>query len=377
MSNILSMVTKRKNYGTYITKIQGKDYAMVNLPMGGGKYKQKCRLLDSIPGGSNKIKAAQWAGEQLEKHQSGITGVGKTVTDLAKWYIDKYVIAPMYQDGKKMYGMRTWKARRDVLNRMLVPLGHLRLDKLDIDTFVRYKRNRLAEVSITTVNRELSIFRAMLRKAKSRKWISDNPFDDHENLIESALETKRTSPLTRRIAVRLLARSRKSQQPLLHYLIFILMSTGARPSEVFPFSADDTDGVPREPLTWKSLVDSNFKTLTLVSYKDRIRHERLVPASVQLEKAMRELHTKVSPKDDDVIFPIKGFKRSWKTLLKSARVSGVWIRDFRHYYNTQLMQRSDINDLERMLLMGHTNIKMNARYAKIGGDFIEKYRNTT
>lgn len=47
------------------------------------------------------------------------------------------------------------------------------------------------------------------------------------------------------------------------------------------------------------------------------------------------------------------------------------MRDFRHYRNHQLMLDPRVNDVERMLWMGHKQLPTNARYGKLDKSFIE------
>ena len=360
------MSSGTRKYGEYITEIDGKKYAVVRIPTGNGKYKKKVKLLSLI--GGTKRDAQKWAWGELEKEKGEEV---RTFQSLADWYREEYLVAPVYQKGKRLYGLRTWKAQRTLLERLCIYFGLYHLDHITIDVLRRYKRERLASVGIVSVNREFALMRTMFHKAKARKWIVESPFELGE-LIEVSLESKRRTELDTRIAVRLLARSRKSEQRLLFPLIYVLMETGARPSEIYPFKSLDDD-VPREPLTWGRITQHDFKAITVVSYKGRIREERLNPISGKLGKVLRDLHAELSPDPDDLVFPVKCFKRSWRTLCKSVRVEGIWMRDFRHYRNHQLMLDPRVNDVERMLWMGHKQLPTNARYGKLDKSFIEKF----
>jgi integrase len=369
-----------RDYGKYLTEIDGRDYAVVRLPLGNGKYKRKTKLLSSLGNGA-KSEAIKWALDQLDQHRAGElepSSPGMTFSDLAKWYKREFLVAPVYKDGKRLDGVRTYKAYRSMLDRLDAKFGLYKLDKITVDVLRRFKRERLKDVSIITVNRDFELLRTMFKKAKTRKWLKESPFDLGENLIEVALEGSRKSPLTLRIAKRLLARSRKSEQPLLHYLIFVCMFTGARPSEVYPFHGFKDEGIPREPLSWKNILEFDYKAIRLVSYKGRIRTERIVPTSAELEKALRKLHDETNPpSENDLVFPVKTIKRSWATLCRSVKCEGVWLRDFRHFYNSTILVNEKFNDAERLLLLGQTQLKTNLRYAYLDESFVEKYRAVT
>lgn len=375
-----------RSYGKYTMEIDGKTYAVVRLPLGNGKYRRKVKLLELLGSGSPK-EAAKWAWDELEKHRRGESapdGEKRTFKDLSEWYKREFLIAPIYKDGKRLLGVRTYRQYRATADRLCEYFGLYKIERITVDVLRRYKRERLKDVSIVAVNRDFELMRTMLKKAKARKWLKESPFDLGENLIETALEGSRKSPLTLRIAKRLLARSRKSEQPLLHYLILVCMHTGARPSEVYPFHAfknkknPDEEEIPREPLIWKNILEFDYKAVRLVSYKGRIRTERIVPTSAELERGLRRLHDEVKPQDEnDLVFPFKTIKRSWATLCKSVKCSGVWLRDFRHFYNSTILVNEKFNDAERLLLMGQRQLNTNLRYAHLDESFIEKYRAVT
>lgn len=358
---------KRSRYGDYTETIRGELYAVVNLPVGNGKYKKKRKKV------SSKTEARQWALSMLENPQTE-SAPDKNFEWLAEWYAREFLIPPVYQNGKRLIGVRTWKAQRYTLNHLVKHFGIYKLPLITVDALRRYKRERLASVSISTVNREFALMRTMFKKALSRKWVKESPFEFGENLIEVALESPRQSPLTDRIAKRLLARSRKSDQPLLHYLILVAMHTGARPSEIYPFNALESDGVPREPLNWSRVLEFDFKAVRLVSYKGRIRKERIVPATRELEVGLRTLYLRLQPKPEDLLFPVTNVRRSWATLCRSIGVQGVWLRDFRHYYNSKILINPQFNDMERMLLLGQVHLSTNVRYSHLDNNFVKKYR---
>jgi integrase len=360
----------KTRYGDYCEMRDGELYAAVNIPTGNGRYKKKRKKVDS------KTEARQWALGELEKAKLGETSARSgTFSELSKWYTEEFLHAPEYKAGARLQGLRTYKHQQVMLTRLGDYFGDYPLGKLSVDVLRRYKRERLKHVGIATTNREFALMRTMFKKAKFRGWVKESPFEQGENLIEVSLETHRESPITTRIAKRLLARSRKSEQPLLHYLILVLMHTGARPSEVFPFKA--TEDVKSEPLIWGNVTDFDFRAVRLVSYKGRIRREKLVPASVELETGLKRLYVRTKPQPGDLVFPVKSFKRSWKTLCRSVGVEGVWMRDFRKYFNSRIMLMPEINDMERMLMLGHSDITTNRRYSKLDEDFVEKFRKAT
>lgn len=177
--------------------------------------------------------------------------------------------------------------------------------------------------------------------------------------------------VTNRMAKRLLARSRKSEQPLLHYLILVMAHTGARPSEVYPYQQDKD--VKIEPLIWQAILDYDFKGVRIVAYKGKVRKERIVPTSEALERGLRKFYSEAQPQPDDLLFPFTTIKRSWNTLCRSVGVSGITIRAFRAYFNSWLIERG-FDEVSRMLILGHERITTNLRYSTLTPEFAQRFR---
>src|SRR5688572_7562584 len=131
------MVRKKQQYGKYVSVIDGKKYAVVRLPIGNGKYKKRVKLLDLL--GGTESDARKWAWSQLDKNKEK-TEPKKTFRALAEWYRDEYLVAPHYQNGKRLYGLRTWKHQRVVLVRLTEYFGSMPLEAIGADTLRRYKR---------------------------------------------------------------------------------------------------------------------------------------------------------------------------------------------------------------------------------------------
>jgi integrase len=353
---------KRRRYGEYVEIIDGKVYGSVNLPRGDGTYKRKRKRV------ANEIAARQWAEQQL-----GLENPTEGFAELAAWYERKYLVPPIYKDGAKVKGLRTWKAQRVALARLTEAFGKYRPNQITFRVLEAYKDKKLETSGIAAVNRDFALLRTLFKKAIRHGFMMTNPFDVGDQLIETALEKSRESQITPRIARRLLARARKSESPLLYYLILVMKNTGGRPSEIYPYEAREGDGILREPLTWKNILDYDFHAVKLVSYKKRLRRERLVPASIELERGLRDLYAKVDPAPEDLVFPQTTFKTAWNTLCRSIRVKGPILRDFRHYFNNELRNRG-YDESSRLLILGHEEMKTNLIYSAIDADFIKRYR---
>ncbi len=67
--------------------------------------------------------------------------------------------------------------------------------------------------------------------------------------------------------------------------------------------------------------------------------------------------------------------RSFKTVLKQAGIDGFRFHDLRHTFASwYMMNGGDLYELAKIL--GHSNIKMTERYAKLGKDHIARTGDT-
>lgn len=388
-------------------------YGRVAIPRGDGTYKEKTQRVKT------KTEAREWARKEFEKVGLGFDDFGnadatpepkKTMTffELADWYKEKYCVPPIYNDGDKVKGMRTYEGKIGFIDRLSTHFGLYRLDAITLDVLESYKTKRLTGeilyfskgqkkkrvAGIATTNKELGILQTMFKKAVRRDWMKKNPFDDCEDepLIEKNKERTRIKILTGagvelmndQIADKLIAAAPQvKRQKLLPEVLTVLRWTGARPSEIFPFGAYNNkatgkgDGVPREPLIWKNILEFDFKAVRLVEYKGKARIERVVPAVPELQRCLRALHAKRPlAKPTDLVFPFKGIKRSWATVCEKAGITagrtGVVSRDFRAYYNNKLIEWK-VPDVLRRMIIGHESVATNEIYTAITPEFINAF----
>ncbi len=273
-----------------------------------------------------------------------------TFQKLADWYKTEYVIPPVYVDGMKVEGMRTWESEQSKIDRIVGELGRELIGEIDETVFRKYKRKRLKSVSITTVNRDFESIRAMFRKAKKKKWIKEIP--DFEGFIDKSLEKRRRVTVCDLQEKKILVEARKlirSTAPRLYALIVSLRDSGARPNELYPVNDYSKDKSMYEPLRWRDLYDEQGKIrdLTrLVSYKGKLREVRLAVVTERMKKAFHELwdhleHSKnISAENsahlDNLVFPHTSFKKSWDLVRIAAGFPDLRLRDFRRDWVTRL-----------------------------------------
>jgi len=371
---------KRKRYGSYAWKSpSGYLYARVFVKDDSGSVKPIYRR-------ATNLTHAEQLGEEIKSEyenrgQAFIDGRKMKFTDLVEWYKKEFVISPVYVDGIKIEGMRTWKAERKKIDRIVAAMGGDNLiAEIDETTFRTYRRKRLKQgVSITTINRDFESIRAMMRKAKKKKWIKEVP--DFEDFIQKGLEKRRTVTVTSDDERLILDGAHGlNTSPRLYALIIALRDSGARPNELYPVNDNETDysldtETFFEPIRWRDLFDANgeFKDLTtLVSYKNKRREVRLAVITERMKKAFRELwhhlqKSKVIPEHaanpNNLVFPYTTFKKSWNVVREAAGLPGLRLRDLRRDWVTRL-GRLGYSDKLAQRGAGHKKMQTSFEYTE-------------
>lgn len=151
-------------------------------------------------------------------------------------------------------------------------------------------------------------------------------------------------------------------------IVLIAVSTGMRSTEV-------------HRLRWSDIMyDEELIAVRARLKKGKVRY---VPMSEELAEEIRRYPTTLG---EDRIFPPTRAKKkdgkqrqrlegSFEDLLKRARIRNFWFHDLRHTFASwYMMNGGDLYEL--MKLLGHSNIKMTERYAKLARAHITKTGNT-
>lgn len=300
-----------------------------------------------------------------------IDGDRLTFRKLADIYQEKRLTEPVYRDGQKVAGLRSWKDQRCRLKLLTDYFGKRRVKTITFADLETYKKHRLesdtrsgGERSIATVNRELALLRSVFGLAKQSGWIARSPFEQGKAIISTAVETKRERILTREEEERLLAacdcRERRHVRPV----IIAALDTGARRGELLS-------------LRWRD-VDLNRGLLTVTSYKGKKTTTRTIGMTARLKAEFERLYELAPPDQDARVFGIEsGFYKAFDTACVKAGIEGFRFHDCRHTAITRMVQ-SGMHHTEIMKLSGHSlfstferYVNTNAETARRGADALD------
>jgi len=259
-----------------------------------------------------------------------------------------------------------------------------RLDDPDLrNDLDDWRTDRLkAEVSPSTINRDMAALRAALSHAVERGLIDKHPLARLRPLkldkapkirfLDQAEEKRLLNALEAREHRLRSERDRYNEwllerhmQPLpnlrlvdyadyLKPMVLLSLYTGMRRGEIFSLEWVDVD-FERAMLTVRGTVAKSGNT----------RHIPLNAAAIDILRSWRKQTT-----GSGLVFPSQTGGRfdnvcsSWERLLKDAEITGFRWHDMRHHFASKLVMAGvDLNTVRELL--GHADIKMTLRYAHL------------
>ena len=273
----------------------------------------------------------------------------RQVPTFAEYIAERYL---PYVDG---YKKAAWSDRSYLNNQILPVLGNKYLDQITKQDIINLHHGlRKQGYAAGTCNRSLILVRYAFNMAI--RWeipgVKSNPskdvplFDDH---------AKKERYLTQEETQRLYTAVQKSDNPMLQYIIPMLILTGARKREVLDARWEDFD---LEHRRWRIPITKAGKP----------RH---VPLSDGVLRLLGQI-----PRTDDCPFvfanpttgkPYVSVFSSWDTARKRVGLRDVRIHDLRHSFASFLVNAGrSLYEVQRIL--GHTQIKTTQRYAHLSQD---------
>jgi integrase len=330
---------------------------------GGGKtyhvrYRNQRGVVKQIKVGSAKVLKVEEARKQAQKILAQVSlgadpteqkATLKAVPTFADFMAERYM--PFVKGYK-----RSWMSDDSYLRNHLLPaLGKKHLDEISKhDVIACHHGMRAKGYALGTCNRTLIMLRYALNLAV--RWeipgVTVNPTKDVP-LFEDPNKKERF--LSQEEAQRLYEAVRQSDNPMLQFIVPMLILTGARKREVLDSKWEDFDLARRQ---WRIPVTKTGRP-------------RYVPLS---DGVLRLLAT--MPHDDDCpwVFanpktrkPYVSFFYSWDTARKQAGLADVRVHDLRHSFASFLVNAGrSLYEVQKIL--GHTQVKTTQRYAHLSQD---------
>lgn len=372
---------KRKRAANrYWIEIKGRLYARLQYKSDDGKIRVKYRPI------SDKRAAKAVVDEMrqvLKTHGEDFFKADKlTFAHLADKYEEVELVEPIYQKGVKIRGRKSARSIRVALKPLrehfgtrrvsAIRAGDLKVYKdLRLDTPVkteikepvlttnpktgRQKRVitrsiRVRPRSIASVNRELSILRAILNFAVANDWLLVNPFTKAKGIISLSAEVPRDRVLSFSEEKRLLSVCTEERAHLRPILICAL-DTAMRQGEIFKMRWSEVDFETSEIY----IPQTNTKT-------EQTRRAAMTP---RLRGELDALWRRTPQDLDSRVFGItNNVKRSWATACREAGIENFRFHDCRHTATTRMIA-SGSPHTEVMKITGHSQIKTFLRYLNV------------
>jgi integrase len=236
-------------------------------------------------------------------------------------------------------------------NQFLRWLGEdIQISKIDTNMLNAYQRDRLKIVSRDTVDKDTNF---ILRLLKNNDIYIKRPKIKGGKKIQIREFTKKE----------LIAFFNHCENPILRCLFLMMLSTGARPTELIPSKRST-----HKPLL-KDEIDLNRGMVTIRSAKIQPGQQgkvRKIKISYELCKLLKE---QIKTNQGDYVFPYVFISREFNQILKNARISQVdnlgrklIAHSFRHTYASFIAEEMGGDQFILKELLGHTQIRTTERY---------------
>ena len=248
------------------------------------------------------------------------------------------------RQGRKTLGVRSYAPKQSELKLLSEYFGDRKLTNIAESDLYAYREWRLengsrrgkkkADITLSTVNRELSTLRRMLNYALGQGWLERNPFAGASGIIDTGAEVERTRVLSKEEEAVLLAlcepgikdvptkRKRKdgstvtipvkTGNPELTAAVVFALDCGLRRGEILK-------------LRWQDVSIENA-TATVIATHTKTQKARQVGLSDRLIEALTQLP---SYKKFPDVFATGDLKRSWNTVRKLAGLGDLRFHDLR------------------------------------------------
>ena len=262
---------------------------------------------------------------------------------------------PLYRELAEMHltyaanHHRSDGAQRIIRNHLIPRFGKMRLDEIkqqDITKWLAEKRQEMKPSSVAKLKTSLS---KSFELARQWELFDGNPT---KHAWSEKFNNARERYLTSDEANALKLACDCSPNPLLSAIVGLLMTTGARRSELLKAKWSDIDLVKR---TWTLNMTKN----------GRGRHIPLSQAAMDIiGKLPRYPDCPWLLPNRNTMLPFTDIKRSFTEARKKAGLDDVHIHDLRHSYASALVN-AGIDLYQIGSILGHKNLASTQRYAHV------------
>jgi integrase len=352
----------------FIIEKDGKIYVRIHYTDNLGQRRELMRRANDKPHARQLQKQLikQLDKEDVEQH---LTAERMTFKQLVERYSSYRLIPAQYVGDRKIAGMRSFSDATRRANQLSSHFGNVKIRSITYSMVDQYRLKRLNEgLSIASVNRELSILRAILNYARREGLIDRSPFDTGSPLINAADEIRRERVMSNEEEKRLLEfiaskaeenTAQRNDYLTLRSIVITALDTGCRKGELIT-------------LTWGD-VDLLNRAIHIKAFHTKTAKARTVPMSERVAEEFERL--RIGKTDDDLVFGIAdNFKRSWTTALKVAGITGLRFHDLRGTFISRLVSKG--MPLEQVCkLSGHTQLSTAYKhYLRTSEDTLDRAR---
>jgi integrase len=317
---------------------------------------------------------------ELKKSHGQIqVGERMTFAMLAQICSERFYGKAVIVEGRKIEGVRAFNTAQNHLNVLTQYFGKRRIGTLTVESLKDYRRWRLSigsrhpsikkgdkkDVALSTINRELSAMRRMMRYAYGEGWITKDIFFNAK-VIDGSAENPRNQMLTESDEIRLLnacqgirrttytrVRFGKKEtitaavgvdNPHLKAIILLALDAGMRRGEILK-------------LRWRD-IDFQTSLIRIIASNTKTEKERLAPLTDRVKLELLRVR-EFTP--GDMPFQFADFKRSWTTAKRIAGIDDLHFHDLRRTAITRWIIQGNPIALAGKIA-GHTNIETTMKH---------------
>lgn len=257
---------------------------------------------------------------------------------------------------KTLLDSAEWKAKRShrrdeaSLKRLNHVFKNIRLEDINPAVTRKYMTERIERnrVSPATVNRELSFLKSVLYAAEYDQVIVSNPIRGRRVKKFKENNSREKKILDMNLDDAAQARLIDCANGDLEIILEIALLTGMRQGEILK-------------MKWKD-VDFRLGEIRIPEENAKSKRERFIPMDGEIVAALDSIERKseyvfFNPETGKHIMDVR---RSFKAVLKAAKIEGLRFHDLRHLAASRLVKVTDVVTASKIL--GHSSLDMTLRY---------------